>query len=63
MVKFISNKSHLRGENMEIKYEQCTKNDSPTDLDTYKVNDLGFLELIHCCNIEKEKEAKNVKRF
>lgn len=42
-------------------YEKFPKSDNPADLDTYKLNDLGFMELIHCCNIEKE--SKEVMRY
>ena len=62
-LKLIQRLLHPRSEKMEKIYKQCTKSDNPDDLDTFIVNDLGFLELVHCVNKEKQEKAKKVHRY
>ena len=51
---------HLMGGKM-IKYIQFQASDNPADLDTYIMGPLGWYQLRHCCNIEKQKKAEAEK--
>lgn len=42
----------IRGENMI--YEKCSGNHD--EIDTYTINDLGFMELVHCTTKEREEQ-------
>lgn len=52
----------LRGEKMEITYEQCSKSDDPNDLDSFIINGMGFRECIHCVSKERTKKSREVFR-
>ena len=61
LFNYLQTQLDSRGENMI--FRQCSKSDNQADLDTFKLNDLGFLELVHCCNMEKQIKAKEVHRY
>lgn len=63
MILFKSNSRLESSRSEDVIYGQCSKSDNPADLDTFKLNDLGFMELAHCCNKEKHKKAKEVHRY